>query len=152
MKLETLIGGRAGTIQVEGQRFRYEREDGRNVEGEFSIERLEPGFYSVLIGGRSYRIAAGTSAVEVFDPRDLRGRKAGGSSHGRQEVAAPMPGKVVRLLVAVGDPVEADQGLVVMEAMKMQNEIKSRKAGKVVEVRTRPEAAVVAGEILVVVE
>jgi biotin carboxyl carrier protein len=63
-----------------------------------------------------------------------------------------MPGKVVRLLVAVGDAVESGQGLVVVEAMKMQNEIKSRKAGRVVEVRTRPDAAVVAGEILLVVE
>jgi biotin carboxyl carrier protein len=63
-----------------------------------------------------------------------------------------MPGKVVRVLAAVGDAVESGQGLVVVEAMKMQNEIKSRKAGRVVEVRTRPDAAVVAGEVLLVVE
>ncbi len=72
--------------------------------------------------------------------------------HGRHEVAAPMPGKVVRVLVAVGDAVEQGQGLVVVEAMKMQNEIKSRKAGRVVEVRTKPEAAVTRGAILLVVE
>ena len=63
-----------------------------------------------------------------------------------------MPGKVVRVLVEPGDSVEAGQGLVVVEAMKMQNEMKSPKAGRVVEVRTRVDAAVVAGEALIVVE
>ena len=63
-----------------------------------------------------------------------------------------MPGKVVRVLVEPGDSVEAGQGLVVVEAMKMQNEMKSPKAGRVVEVRTRADAAVAAGEALIVVE
>ena len=63
-----------------------------------------------------------------------------------------MPGKVVRVLVQPGDAVEAGQGLVVVEAMKMQNEMKSPKAGRVAEVRTRADAAVVAGEALIVVE
>ena len=90
--------------------------------------------------------------MEVFDPRNLRARKAGSVSRGRLEVAAPMPGKVVRLLVAAGDAVDLGQGLIVVEAMKMQNEIKARKAGRVVEVRTKPDAAVTAGEILLVVE
>jgi biotin carboxyl carrier protein len=152
MKFETLIGGRAGTIQIDGAHFRYEREDGRAVEGEFSIEKLEPGCHSVLIEGRSFRVTTGVAGVEVFDPRSLRARKAGSVGHGRHEVAAPMPGKVVRVLVAVGDAVEQGQGLVVVEAMKMQNEIKSRKAGRVVEVRTKPEAAVTRGAILLVVE
>jgi biotin carboxyl carrier protein len=152
MKFETLISGRSGTIQIDGAHFRYEREDGQAVEGEFSLEKLEPGCHSVLIGGRSYRVTAGVAGVEVFDPRSLRTRKAGNIGQGRHDVAAPMPGKVVRLLVAVGDAVESGQGLVVVEAMKMQNEIKSGKAGRVVEVRTKPDAAVTAGEILLVVE
>jgi biotin carboxyl carrier protein len=63
-----------------------------------------------------------------------------------------MPGKVIRVLVAPGDTVEEGQGLVVVEAMKMQNEMKSPKAGRVVEVRARADATVGAGEILVVVE
>jgi biotin carboxyl carrier protein len=152
MKFETLIAGRAGTIQIDGAHFRYRRKDGRVAEGEFSMQKLEPGCHSVLIGGRSYRVTEGVAGVEVFDPRGLRARKAGTASQGRHDVAAPMPGKVVRVLVAVGDAVEPGQGLVVVEAMKMQNEIKSRKAGRVVEVRTRPDAAVTAGEILLVVE
>ena len=162
MRFDTLIQGRRGRIQIEGSTFRYQREEGAAAEGEFSIECLERGCYSVLVGGRSYRIAEGARgemlvngiplAVEVFDPRGLRGRRAGASSAGRQEVAAPMPGKVVRVLVAPGDAVEAGQGLVVVEAMKMQNEMKSPKAGRVTEVRTRSGAAVIAGEALVVVE
>jgi biotin carboxyl carrier protein len=63
-----------------------------------------------------------------------------------------MPGKVIRVLVSQGDSVEAGQGLVVVEAMKMQNEMKSPKAGRVAEVRAEPGAAVLAGETLIVVE
>jgi biotin carboxyl carrier protein len=59
---------------------------------------------------------------------------------------------VIRILVGPGDAVEEGQGLVVVEAMKMQNEMKSPKSGKVAEVRARPEATVSAGEVLVVVE
>ena len=162
MKFDTRIQNRGGRIQIEGLTYQYKREDGETAEGEFSIESLEPGFYSVLVGGRSYRVAEGARgemlvngvplAVELFDPRGLRGRRGGASNEGRQEIAAPMPGKVVRVLVAAGDTVEAGQGLVVVEAMKMQNEMKSPKAGRVIEVRIRPGAAVVAGEALVVVE
>jgi biotin carboxyl carrier protein len=63
-----------------------------------------------------------------------------------------MPGKVIRVLVSIGDTVELGQGLVVVEAMKMQNEMKSPKAGRIVEVKTKADAAVAAGDVLVVVE
>ena len=126
-----------------------------------SIEEVEPGVYSILRAGRSY-IARVTDSgvvvdgygfdVQIRDPRALvrRGNDAGGA--GRQSVKAPMPGKVVRVLVAVGDSVEAGQGLVVVEAMKMQNELKSPKTGKVAQLATEMGAAVAAGEVLVVVE
>ncbi len=162
MRWETLVAGRTGRIRVEGASFRYEREDGGAFEGSFSLEKLEPGCFSVLIGGRSYRVTAAAAgevavngvpiSVTVFDPRGLRGRKTGAASTGRHHVSAPMPGKVVRVLVAQGDAVEAGQGLVVVEAMKMQNEMKSPKSGRVAEVRTRPDAPVTAGEVLVIVE
>jgi biotin carboxyl carrier protein len=162
MKLETLISGRAGKIEVDGTRFRYEREDGAVLEGEFSTVTGQPGCTSVQIGGKSFRVTPGAPgewmvngrpiAIEVFDPRSLRARKGGGAAQGRLQIAASMPGKVVRVLVSQGDSVEAGQGLVVVEAMKMQNEMKSPKAGRVVEVKTSPDAAVVAGEVLLVVE
>lgn len=63
-----------------------------------------------------------------------------------------MPGKVVRVLVAEGDMVEAGQGLVVVEAMKMQNEMKSPKAGRVIEVKAKPDSTVAAGQVLLVIE
>src|SRR5260370_20554818 len=117
--------------------------------------------YSGLIGSRVYLASlpsAGevfvngrTLAVDVFDPRELRARDSAGASEGRQTIAAPMPGKVVRVLVQLGEMVEADQGLVVVEAMKMQNEMKSPKAGRVVEVRAKTEATVAAGEGFLVI-
>jgi biotin carboxyl carrier protein len=161
MKFETMIGGRAGSLEIEGAKYRYEREGVRS-EGDFSIEWLGPDCASLIIGGRSYRVTRGAAgemmvngaplAVEVFDPRSLRARSGGAASQGRQNVCAPMPGKIVRVLVAAGDSVEAGEGLVVVEAMKMQNEMKSPKTGRVVEVRTKPGAAVSPGEILMVVE
>jgi biotin carboxyl carrier protein len=71
---------------------------------------------------------------------------------GRQSIVAPMPGKVVRILAAAGESVEANQGLLVVEAMKMQNEIRSPKAGKVVEVKVASGEAVNSGQVLLVVE
>lgn len=157
MKLDVTVNGRAGRLSLESGRFEY-----KGIEGEYSSVSSGPGIYSVLIGDRSFEatvLAPGAIevngrifSVELFDPRELRARAGGAESHGRQSIAAPMPGKVVRLLVAKGDAVEAGQGLIVVEAMKMQNEMKSSKAGKVVEVKTSDGATVAAGEILVVIE
>jgi biotin carboxyl carrier protein len=162
VKLETLIHGRSGTIHITGSTFRYQREDGQSIEGEFSYQPLDPGSSSILIDGRSYRVTPGPPGevtvngwpitAELFDPRALRSRKNTASSEGRLEITALMPGKVVQLLVSPGDSVETGQGLLVVEAMKMQNEVKSPKAGRVVEVRAKPGAAVAAGEVLLVVE
>src|SRR5258708_38860619 len=90
--------------------------------------------------------------IEVHDPRKLRGRGSAVRDAGRQTVAAAMPGRVIRLLVAIGQAVEAGEGLIVVEAMKMQNEMKSPKAGKVLEIRTTAGAAVAAGDALIVIE
>jgi biotin carboxyl carrier protein len=162
MTRQVTVNGRSGRIQIEGSRLRYVREDGAEVECEFSVERTGSGEVSVLLNGRSYRVSKGAGheiwvngrllAMEVFDPRDLRPGRGASANHGRQEIAASMPGKVIRVLVGPGDAVEEGQGLVVVEAMKMQNEMKSPKAGRVAEVRARPDATVGAGEILVVVE
>ena len=151
------MNGRPAKIEIDGSRLRYLRDDGVEIEGEFSLEGD-----SVLLNGRSYRVSTGAGpeiwvngrrlTMEVFDPRDLRPGQGATANHGRQEIAASMPGKVIRVLVAAGDTVEEGQGLVVVEAMKMQNEMKSPKAGRVAEVRARPDATVGAGEVLMVVE
>jgi len=157
MKRQVTVKGRAGRIEIQGSRLRYVRDDGVEVEREFSIRDG-----SVLLNGRSYRVSLGTGkdvwvngrllSMEVFDPRDLRPGQGTSSGQGRQEIVASMPGKVIRILVAAGEMVKEGQGLVVVEAMKMQNEMKSPKSGRIVEVRARPDATVGAGEILVVVE
>ncbi len=157
MKRQVTVNGRSGTIEIEGSRLRYIQEDGATIEGEFSLEGS-----SVLLNGRSFRVSPGAGkeiwvegrrlTMEVFDPRDLRPGQGSSANRGRQEIAASMPGKVVRVLVAQGEAVQEGQGLVVVEAMKMQNEMKSPKAGRVVELRTQPDATVGAGEVLVVVE
>ena len=130
-----------------------------------AVTEVEPGVYSVLLDGASYEIRLvetlqGLSAevggrrfaVEVRDPRDTgRGARASIGS-GRQKVAAPMPGKVVRVLVKVGDLVDVGQGLVVVEAMKMQNEMKASRPGRVIEVRAGAGETVGAGDTLVVLE
>jgi biotin carboxyl carrier protein len=161
LKLDTLVDGRAAKLTVDRGRFRYELENGAAIEREFSIAPVLPGSFSVLIGERSYdvivsagevRVNGKAYAVELFDPRSMRGRKRAGAGAGRHEIAAMMPGKVVRLLAAQGDAVEEGQGLIVVEAMKMQNEMKAPKAGRVVEVKTQSGATVVAGEILLVIE
>ncbi len=162
MKRSVTANGVPGRIEIEGSRVRYWREDGLEVEREYSVEQAGPGEFSILLDGRSYRVSLGRAGtvwvngsllpIEVFDPRDLRSGSRGSGSQGRQEVAASMPGKVIRVLVAAGEPVQEGQGLIVVEAMKMQNEMKSPKSGRVAEVRARPDMTVTAGEVLVVVE
>jgi biotin carboxyl carrier protein len=130
-----------------------------------AVTQVEPGVYSVLLEGASYEIRIietplGYSAeldgrrfpVEVRDPRDTRNASRTSIRSGRQNVAAPMPGKVVRVLVNVGDSVDAGQGLVVVEAMKMQNEMKAARPGRVIEVRAGAGETVGAGDTLVVLE
>jgi biotin carboxyl carrier protein len=129
------------------------------------IEAVEPGVYSVLVDGRSYEARVEQSdgclvvfidghrfEVEIQDPRRWSRHPGKPGIAGRLHVTAPMPGKIVRLLVAEGDTVEAGQGLLVVEAMKMQNEMKAPKAGRVVTLTARAGATVAAGEVLVAIE
>jgi biotin carboxyl carrier protein len=81
-----------------------------------------------------------------------RGADAAAAAHGEQAVTAPMPGRVVRVLVGAGDDVAVRQGLVVVEAMKMENELRSPKAGRVKEVSVTAGTSVEAGRILLVIE
>jgi biotin carboxyl carrier protein len=144
--------------------------DGRAVSVDARL--LEPGVMSLLIAdpearsteaqGRQYRCVLDGDGVvidgrrygfEVKDPRSLQGRRgAGAGAEGPRPVKAPMPGRVVRLLVEVGEEVEEGQGVVVIEAMKMQNELKSPKAGRVIRVGAAVGDTVGSGDVLVVVE
>ena len=94
----------------------------------------------------------GHRIVTVVNGRRARRAEGHGGSSGQQRITAPMPGKVVRLLVAVGQDVDARQPLVVVEAMKMENELVAGRAGRVVEVPVAEGQSVEAGRLLVVVE
>ena len=148
MKLQILVNDRAVEIEVE------------NLE---AVRQVEPGVYSVVIDGRSFEARAIPSrqgleievggrrySAEVLDPRNGGRRPRTALGGGRQNVAAPMPGKVIRVLVREGDQVQPGQGLVVVEAMKMQNEMKALRAAQVAEVRVRDGETVGAGDTLVV--
>jgi biotin carboxyl carrier protein len=126
----------------------------------------EDGVFSLLLAGKSYEIkqeTAGTEtkivvgqerfSVTVRDPRSFRSRRhVGDAAQGIKKITAPMPGKVVRLLAAVGTAVEAGQSVIVIEAMKMQNELKAPKSGVVKKINVTEGAAVEAGQSLAEVE
>src|SRR5580658_9129014 len=148
MKLQILVNGHAVEVKSE------------DLGG---VVQVEPGVYSVLVEGRSFEARAIRNdagirleldgrrfTAEVRDPRDRGQRPAAALGSGRQNVFAPMPGKVIRVLVREGDAVDVGQGLVVVEAMKMQNEMKASRGGNVVEVRVRDGETVSAGDVLVV--
>ena len=135
------------------------------LEGQADIREIGPGVYSILLGARSFEVKieygeGGYSVVvggrryeiAVRDPRRLSRGGAGQAEAGPLKLTAPMPGKVVRVMVEEGQSVASGQGLIVVEAMKMQNEIKSPKAGVVKAVHVRQGGSVSAGQALLVVE
>jgi biotin carboxyl carrier protein len=100
----------------------------------------------VSIGGKTYECL-------VRDPRSLRSRKRSGvADTGEQRITASMPGRVVRVLATTGEPLAEGQGIVVIEAMKMQNEVRSPKTGVLKSLIAREGANVIAGEVLAIVE
>lgn len=127
--------------------------------------KVEANVWSVLADGRQHEVHVDrdgadftvtmrgrTQRVRIADPREWNANTNGRATAGLAKVASPMPGKMVRVLVAVGDRVEAGAGLAVVEAMKMQNEMKSPIAGTVTQVLTEAGATVNANQVLVVVE
>jgi biotin carboxyl carrier protein len=130
------------------------------------IRQLGPNTFSVIAGGNQHtvvvhRLATGTYAahvagtalaIELRDPRRLSRQETGAATAGSQPVRAPMPGKVLSVLVRVGDEVGSGQGLLVVEAMKMQNELRSPRAGRVTAVKVAAGDSVSSGDTLVVVE
>ncbi len=167
MKLKVHIGGRERAVEVARQNGRLVCTlDGRPMDAD-AVE-VGTATYSILLHGQSYEVrvhaapdglhinSGGKELVaQVIDPRQWRSqrvaRSGGIEAEGRQEIKAPMPGKIVRVLAEAGDAVEAGQGLLVVEAMKMQNEIKAPKTGKVEKVLVAEGQAVNAGETVAVV-
>jgi biotin carboxyl carrier protein len=139
---------------------------GSDPERDAEVTQPEPGVYSVLTAGRSYeaRVEPGAGGamvvvidgnrfdIEVRDPRQYRRKTGLHGIEGLQNVAAPMPGKIVRILVPLGAPVTAGQALMVVEAMKMQNELRAPKSGKVVSIPVKEGDTVMSGEVLMVIE
>jgi biotin carboxyl carrier protein len=157
---DVFIDGHPARVTFNGSDFRFECKE-RIVEQSASVIEVEPGVYSVITGTRSYEvklanghceIAGRRMSVEVFDPRQMRYGSRGTFRQGPQSVAASMPGRVIRVLVAEGEQVSENQGLVVVEAMKMQNELKAPRAGRVSSLRANEGAAVAAGEMLLTLE
>ena len=133
---------------------------------EAQVSEPEPGMFTVIIKDHVYRCALEESpggAVEVVvngkripiaarDKKHLRGQAGAAAASGQVKLSSPMPGKVVRLLLSAGDEVAAHQGVLVVEAMKMQNEVQSPKAGKIAEIKVAEGQTVNAGEALAVIE
>ena len=164
MKIKVTIQGLVRTVQLThpGGRPRWQI-DGADLEAD-AVE-VAPGIYSVLVDGKSIevRIERTGSQLRVVangkeylaaieNPRELKKNRAGAAQiEGRQSVVAPMAGKIIRCLVKAGDEVQSGQGLLIVEAMKMQNEIRSPKAGKVEHLKVGEGQTVSAGDIVVVI-
>jgi biotin carboxyl carrier protein len=160
-------------VTIDGKNYRLDlnradgrwscRLDGRDLEVDAILVR--PDVLSLRIGNMAYEVKServandlqlwvGSTcfAAEVRDPRSLRGRPRAADDHGPKKITASMPGKVVRLLVREGDSVDPGSGVAVVEAMKMQNEIKSPKKGAVRKILVSEGATVNPGDVLAIVE
>lgn len=168
MKLIVEIAGITHALELERAGTRVVAKiDERRYELE--AREVEPSVWLLHAAGRVYECRIGdrpsaasptevqtgqqTFQLALIDPKRLRHNESAGSqAQGRARLVAAMPGKVVRVLVEQGAQVEAGAALLVVEAMKMQNEMKSPKAGTVVELRATAGATVNAGDLLVIIE
>jgi biotin carboxyl carrier protein len=157
MKLNARLHRGSKTLEYEVELLAHGAENGvrqfriGTQSANAHTEEITPGVYSLLLNGRSYEafvsklpgaspglagpyvIVVGLRryVVELHDPRRWRRSGSALEAEGPQEIVAPMPGKIVKVLVAVGQQVDRDQGLMVIEAMKMQNELRAPRAGRI---------------------
>jgi biotin carboxyl carrier protein len=169
MKYEIQLAGSSGKktrsveLERDGESWRIKL-DGEPVSADAA--EIVMNTLSILLDGKTYefhvrpsgdgllKLQTGTQefTAEVIEPRAWSGRRHGGiEAEGRQQVVAPMPGKVIRVLVRAGETVGAGQGLLVVEAMKMQNEVRSPKSGTVERVLVKEGQPVNAGDTLCIV-
>ena len=165
MIYEVTIGEKTRTVELvrNGPNWTC-KVDGRSVP--LDVAFIQTNVLSLLIDGKSYEVKQENTAGEtsivvghrqfsatVRDPRSLRSRRrADAGGLGPKKVSAPMPGKVVRVLVQMGEHVDAGQGVVIIEAMKMQNELKSPKKGVVKKLHAPEGVLVEAGQTLAEIE
>ncbi len=166
MKLDATLDGKSRALE-------FTLADGRlsalSIDGEtqaVDIVELRPGVYSALAGGRSLEIYVEREpdgglavlvegvrrSVRVTDPRSFAGAGGAALAAGRQEIRAPMPGRIVRVLVEQDQKIRTGEGILVVEAMKMQNEIKASIDGRVVQLSAKAGDSVAAGQVLAVLE
>src|ERR1017187_10215144 len=166
MTYDVVVDGKTQQVELtRGEKLWLCKVDGQPIEVDVALTARD--VLSLLVGNKAYEIKRERSlqgelhmvigsaryAVDVQDPRSLRTRRAvGGAETGPQKLKAPMPGKIVRILVNENDEVQGGQGIVVMEAMKMQNEMKSPKDGRVQKILTAEGSIVNAGDTLAIIE
>jgi biotin carboxyl carrier protein len=164
MTYEVAIDGKSYRLDLSQAQGRWScRVDGREVAVDAVLAR--PNVLSLRIGNNAYEVkcervggdvhiwvGSQRFAVDVRDPRSLRSRARAADDRGPKKLTAPMPGKVVRILLTQGTEVEAGAGVLVVEAMKMQNEVKSPKKGTIQKILVSEGTAVNAGDVLAIVE
>ncbi len=166
MTYDVVVDGKTHQLELtRGEKTWHCKIDGKTMDVDVALTARD--VLSVLVDGKAYEIKRERSlqgelhmvigsaryAVDVQDPRSLRTRRAvAGSEAGPQRLKAAMPGKIVRILVQEKDEVKAGQSIVVMEAMKMQNEMKSPKDGRVQKILIAEGSIVNAGDTLAIIE
>jgi biotin carboxyl carrier protein len=167
VKLRVDVDGREYLLDVvrSGDQCGYRITGSLDVRGGCSVEEVSPGVFSVLKDRSSFvvRLIETKDAVEAWigsrkwllaisDPRDRTSSDRRAAGHGPKEIRALMPGKVIKVLVSAGEEVKAGDGVIIVEAMKMQNEMKSPKNGRIRVIHVREGATVSAGVALLTVE
>jgi biotin carboxyl carrier protein len=164
MTYDVTIDGKSHRLELDRTENGWScRLDGNEVRVDAILARAD--VLSLRIGDRAFEVkcervgpethfwvGSQRFAVEVRDPRSLRARARAADERGPKKLTAPMPGRVVRILAAQGTEIEPGAGVVVVEAMKMQNEVKSPKKGKIQKILVTTGAAVNAGDVLAIVE
>jgi biotin carboxyl carrier protein len=166
MTYDIIVDGKTHRVELtHGEKLWSCKVDGQEMEVDAAPTARD--VLSILIGDKAYEIKRERSlqgelhmvigsaryAVDVQDPRSLKTRRAvAGAEAGPQKIKAAMPGKIVRVLVREKDEVKAGQGVIVMEAMKMQNEMKSPKDGRVQKILNAEGSTVNPGDTLAIIE